>query len=126
VFVIELHTRRVRVVGATRYPDEAFVLQAMCDLIDGVDGVIGPGRVLICDRDRGCNAYTERFVQSIKEECLARLLVLGERHLRVPSRSSWHITTPSETTKASVTDSAARALSGIRSRAATGADGTAC
>jgi transposase InsO family protein len=29
-----------------------------------------------------CNAYAERFVRSIKEECLNRVLLLGERHLR--------------------------------------------
>ena len=29
-----------------------------------------------------CNAYAERFVRSIKEECLNRLVVLGESHLR--------------------------------------------
>ena len=29
-----------------------------------------------------CNAYAERFVRSIKEECLDRLSLLGERHLR--------------------------------------------
>src|SRR5215470_10799467 len=64
-------------------------------------------RVLICDRDRkwsrevrrrlheagirvvltperapNANAYAERFVRSIKEECLNRLIPLGERHLR--------------------------------------------
>jgi hypothetical protein len=44
------------VVGATPYPDEAFVLQAMRHLTDGTDGVMrsgshDPGRILICDRD---------------------------------------------------------------------------
>ena len=29
-----------------------------------------------------CNAYAERFVRSIKEECLHRVVLLGERHLR--------------------------------------------
>jgi transposase InsO family protein len=29
-----------------------------------------------------CNAHAERFVRSIKEECLNRVLPLGERHLR--------------------------------------------
>ena len=29
-----------------------------------------------------CNAYAERFVRSIKEECLDRIVPLGERHLR--------------------------------------------
>jgi transposase InsO family protein len=93
--VIELQSRRVQVVGCTRHPDEAFVVQAMRHLSDGFDGVLGGGRVLICDRDRkwsravrefleqehvriiqtpfctpNCNAYAESFVRSIKEECL--------------------------------------------------------
>jgi transposase InsO family protein len=107
VFVIELQSRRVQVVGCTRHPDEAFVVQAMRHLTDGVERVLRPGRVLICDRDPkwsravvgfleregvriirtpvrapNCNAYAERFVRSIKEECLNRVLLLGERHLR--------------------------------------------
>ena len=48
LFVIELHSRKIQVVGSTRHPDEAFVVQTMRHLTDGVDG----GRVLICDRDR--------------------------------------------------------------------------
>ncbi len=63
------------------------------------------GRVLICDRDakwsaavrgrlneagirvvqtpyQAPNAHAERFVRSIKEECLDRMILLGERHLR--------------------------------------------
>ena len=39
---------------------------------DHSDAVPGPN----------CNAYAERFVRSIKEECLARVIPLGERHLR--------------------------------------------
>jgi putative transposase len=91
VFVIELQSRRVQVVGSTRYPDEAFVMQAMRHLTDGVEGVLRHGRVLICDRDPkwsgtvgafleregvrivripvrapNCNAYAERFVRSIQ------------------------------------------------------------
>jgi len=67
----------------------------------------GTCRVLICDRDAkwsravrarfqdaairvfrspyrapNANAYAERFVRSIKEECLNRLIPLGERHHR--------------------------------------------
>ena len=33
-------------------------------------------------RAPNCNAYAERFVRSIKEECLNRVMLLGERHLR--------------------------------------------
>jgi transposase InsO family protein len=107
LFVIELESRRVQVMGATRHPNEAFVLQAMRHLTDAHEGVLRPDRVLICDRDPkwsaavvaflqrdgirvirtparapNCNAFAERFVRSIKEECLDRVIVIGERHLR--------------------------------------------
>ncbi|HZA93547.1 MAG TPA: hypothetical protein VE420_13055 [Gemmatimonadales bacterium] len=35
VFVIELHSRRVHVLGSTPHPDEAFVVQTMRHLTDG-------------------------------------------------------------------------------------------
>ena len=107
LFVIELHTRRVHVLGSTPYPDEEFVIQTMRHLTDAVDGVLRTPSVLICDRDRkwsaaveqflktagvrvaqtpfrapNCNAYAERFVRAIKEECLNKVIPLGERHLR--------------------------------------------
>ena len=33
-------------------------------------------------RAPNCNAYTERFVRSIKDECLARMILFGEESLR--------------------------------------------
>ena len=33
-------------------------------------------------RSPNLNAYAERFVLSIKSECLNRMVILGERHLR--------------------------------------------
>jgi putative transposase len=107
LFVIELQSRRVFVAGSSPYPDEAFVIQTMRGLTNAIDGVVAGECVLICDRDRkwsrdvlefldqegvqivrtpfrapNCNAYPERFVRSIKEKCLARVIPLGERHLR--------------------------------------------
>jgi transposase InsO family protein len=38
--------------------------------------------VLTPARAPDANAYAERFVRSIKEECLARLIPIGERHFR--------------------------------------------
>ena len=38
VFVIELHTRRVHVLGSTPYPDEEFVIQTMRELTDPTEG----------------------------------------------------------------------------------------
>src|SRR5215510_2228160 len=106
VFVIELHSRRVQIVACTPHPDEAFMLQIARQMTDA-DGVLQEARFLICDRDckwsaavrrvlesagvrvvripfrtPNCSAHAERFVRSIKEECLDRLIPLGERHLR--------------------------------------------
>jgi putative transposase len=75
LFVIELHSRRVRIAGATRYPDNAFVLQAMRELTDAVDGVVGPGRILICDRDPKWSIAVEGF---LNDE--------GVRIIRTPAR----------------------------------------
>ena len=106
VFVIELASRRVHLVASTPHPDDAFVHQVARTLTDA-DGILRGHRVLICDRDTkwsgtfretladagirvvqtpyrapNCNAHAERFVRSIKEECLDRLVFLGEAHLR--------------------------------------------
>jgi transposase InsO family protein len=107
LFVIELESRRVHMVGSTPHPDEAFMLQAMRSVTDSVEGILHRHSVLLCDRDRkwsgavlefmrssgvhvvqtpvrapNCNAHAERFVRSIKSECLNRVIPLGERHLR--------------------------------------------
>src|SRR5215813_7376426 len=107
LFVLDLQTRRVHVAGSTPHPDDAFMAQAARDLTDAVDGVLVGYRVLICDRDTkwtegfrrliegagvrvvqtpiqapNANAYAERFVRSIREECLDRVILFGERRLR--------------------------------------------
>jgi putative transposase len=106
VFVIELESRRVHFVGSTPYPDDAFMCQVARVLTGADDGDLRGHRILICDRDTkwsatfrrtladvgirvvqtpfqapNCNAHAERFVRSIKEECLNRVVVLGEAHL---------------------------------------------
>ena len=104
VFIIDLATRRVQVLGTTPYPDDAFMRQGVRTLSMADDEV---NRVLICDRDTkwsvavrerleevgirvvqtpyeapNANAYAERFVRSIKEECLDRMIPIGEGHFR--------------------------------------------
>jgi putative transposase len=107
VFVIDLASRRVQIVGSTPHPDERFMRQVCRTLTAADDGVLVGHCVLICDRDAkwnapvregldeagirviqtpfqapNANAYAERFVRSIKHECLNRVIPLGERHLR--------------------------------------------
>jgi hypothetical protein len=52
MFVIELRSRRVSIVGSTPHPDEAFVRQVVRQLTDAAEGVRDGCRFLICDRDR--------------------------------------------------------------------------
>jgi len=107
LFVLDLCTRRVHVAGSTPHPDEAFMAQAARRLTDEVDGFLVGHRALICDRDSkwtgrfgrliegagirivqtpiqapNANAYAERFVRSIREECTDRVILFGERRLR--------------------------------------------
>jgi transposase InsO family protein len=107
LFVIHLSTRRIVIAGATPNPNGAFMMQIARNLTDEYDGFLSSHRYLIMDRDAKftedfrhaierervspircpprapkCNAHAERFVRSIKEECLERLILFGERSIR--------------------------------------------
>jgi putative transposase len=107
VFALDLASRRVQIVGSTPHPHEIFMQQVVRAMTAADDGLLVQHRVLICDRDTkwsasvrarlseagihvvqtpyqapNANAYAERFVRSIKQECLSRVIPLGERHLR--------------------------------------------
>ena len=105
--VIELSTRRVYIAGITPHPNEAFMMQCARQLTDPFDGFLLSKSYLIHDRDTkfteafdhflrhegiepvvlpprspNLNAYCERFVRSIKEEALNRMIFIGEGSLR--------------------------------------------
>lgn len=105
--LISLCDRAVRVGGITANPHEAWMLQIGRNLTDEFDGALRNKAVLLLDRDakythafraaieRGgtrvirlpprspnLNAYAERFVRSIKEECLNRMIFVGRGSLR--------------------------------------------
>ena len=108
LFVIELKTRFIQIAGIHPQPDGVWMAQMARNLTDLGDGFLRSANHLIHDRDpiytravedvlRGAgvspvrlparspnlNAYAERFVRSIKEECLNRVVPLGEAHLRL-------------------------------------------
>jgi putative transposase len=107
LFVIELASRRVHIVGSTARPDDVFMRQVSRTLTAAEDGPLRDHRVLLCDRYRkwsgdvrqrlgdagicvvqtplrapNANAHAERFVRSIKQGCLDRMIPIGERHFR--------------------------------------------
>lgn len=107
LFVIDLGTRRVEIVGIVHNPGGRWMAHAAGNLVDAYDGFLDGYRYFIVDRDplftkqfRGIlkdsgvgtlrlparspnlNSYAERFVLSIKSECLNHIVPLGLRHLR--------------------------------------------
>jgi transposase InsO family protein len=105
--VMELKTRRVHLAGMTPHPDEAFMMQCARQFTDSFDGFLLDKRYLIHDRDTkftaafdqflcdqgveplvlppqspNLNTHCERFVRSIKEEALGRIIFMGEASLR--------------------------------------------
>jgi len=91
----------------TAKPDEAWIPQIGRNLVDTESGTLCRKRYLIIDRDTkytdefrrvvrqsgtevirllpmspNVNAYAERFVRSIKEECLNRTIFIGQASLR--------------------------------------------
>ena len=111
LIVIDLASRRVEICGIAREPTGAWMKQAVRNLLDCEDGFLTGKTKLIMDRDPvftkdvrtllrsggvepvrlparspNLNAYAERFVLSMKSECLSRLILLGEGHLRLAVR----------------------------------------
>ena len=110
--VMELSTRRVEIAGITPHPTAAYMQQCARQLTEHFDGFLLAKRYLIHDRDSKftdafdamlkdsgvepvvlpphspkLNAYCERFVRSIKEEALGRMIFMGEASLRYALRS---------------------------------------
>ena len=107
LFFIELATRKVEIAGIAATVNGLWMSQIGRNLTDAVDGILQGKRYLIHDRDPlftaefldllgevgvksvklpprspNLNPYAERYVRTIKESCLERLILFGEGSLR--------------------------------------------
>jgi transposase InsO family protein len=112
LFFIELSTRKVDIAGIGVVTNGLWMSQIGRNITDAVDGILKGKRYLIHDRDPlftaeflnmladvgvqsvklpprspNLNAYAERFVRTIKESCLERMILFGEESLRTAIHS---------------------------------------
>jgi transposase InsO family protein len=107
LFVVEPDRRRVRIVGATAHPSAEWLVQRARNLLVELDDRVDRLRFLIRDRDAKftaafdavftsvgidvlrspvraprANAIAERWVGTVRRECLDRMLIVNRRHLQ--------------------------------------------
>ena len=107
LFFMKLGRREVHVAGITAEPNETWMMQVGRNLTMAGDGFLQGVRYLIHDRDAkfcaafrrilkdagtkplalparspNLNAYAERWIRGLREECLGRLILFGETGLR--------------------------------------------
>jgi hypothetical protein len=128
LFFIDLATRKVEIAGVGSVANGLWMSQIGRNLTDAMEGVLRGKRYLIHDRDPlftreflgllegigvasvplpprspNLNTYAERFVRSIKESCLERMIWFGKEALRKRIQEFVRIIITSETTKESAT-----------------------
>jgi putative transposase len=106
LFVIEIDRRRVHLLGITANPNGAWVTQVVRNFASDLEDAAHHFRFLVRDRDTKftasfdavlasigietlrtpvasprANAFAERFVRTVRQECLDHLLVVSQRHL---------------------------------------------
>jgi putative transposase len=107
LFFIHLESRKVDIAGITVHPDQGWMQQMARNATMEDCGTLRDCRYLLHDRDTkythsfqaiiesgqvktlplpahspNLNAYAERWVRSVKEECLSKIILFGERSLR--------------------------------------------
>jgi hypothetical protein len=106
LFFIEVQTRRLHIAGVTAHPDSAWVAQQARNRMCSFEDASAPVLFLLRDRDakftdafdevfriegatvirspvraQRANAFAERWVRSVRTECLDRNLIWGRPHL---------------------------------------------
>jgi putative transposase len=107
LFFLHLGSRKIQVAGVTPHPNEAWMVQVARNITLEEWGFLSPSQYLIHDRDTkfcpafqqiiddagikrvplpprspNLNAYAERWVRSVKDEALSRMILFGEASLR--------------------------------------------
>jgi transposase InsO family protein len=107
LFIIHLESRRVTIAGVTQHPNDRWMQQIARNITMEEWGCLNGSRYLIHDGDAkfteafreilrtsgveplrlppaspNLNAYAERWILSIKSECLSKLILFGEASLR--------------------------------------------
>jgi hypothetical protein len=103
LFFLHLETRRVSLAGITRHPTEEWMTQMARNAVDEESGYLPRHRYVLHDRDTkfcadfrktlatggvkclrlpprspNLNAFAERWVRSVKSECLSHFILFGE------------------------------------------------
>ncbi|HEY5759015.1 MAG TPA: integrase core domain-containing protein [Steroidobacter sp.] len=106
LFILDLASRTVKIAGITPHPHEAWMVQMARNLTEAEEPFLRHTRFLIMDRDTkysaafraaltreriepirlpprspNLNAYAERFVRSVKEECTGRMVFFSRSSL---------------------------------------------
>jgi len=112
LFFMKLATRRAHSAGLTANPDEEWMLQVARNVTDAEEGFLRGKKYLLMDRDGkfseafratleqagvetvrlpprspNLSPHIERFMRSVKEECLERMVFFGERALQAAAIS---------------------------------------
>ena len=107
LFLIHLESRRITIAGVTRHPTESWMEQMARNVSDASTGCLRDIRYVLHDRDTkfcasfesiltaagitpvklparspNLNAFAERWVRSVKQECLSKLILFGEGSLK--------------------------------------------